>query len=308
MSLSPAHGITEEFYREFSDSLDHEIQKVLSDFSGKIKVEGFDGKERKYKSIGERSFKARTGRLQQSDPTENEYHNRKLVKVSFYDQAPFDKDDKEFLGSQGLPDSETIQAMKYAYERLIDQQLCISAGATVYGGPEPHVTAIDMPDSQKVAVNYVPTGSPANSGLTPWKILEAIRIFEENNLFPNKRNICLAMNPKAKQDLIAYVNSGTNDTWASMIKAWLEGKDEKLMGLTPVMTNSLVNTGGSTGVDTLFAWDSQTGLYMAPEKMEVHIDVLPGQQHSVLISAYSMLGFMRRQEKGVVLIACDREP
>lgn len=307
MATSVAHGIPEEFRREYTNNLEHEIQQVVSSFSGLIKVDGFEGKENLYNSMEPRSFKQRTGRLQQSAPTEAEIHARKLVKVPFYDQAIFDKWDKEFLGKLALPDSETIQAQKYAFERLIDEQVCIAAGATVYGGEEPYVTAIDLPDSQKVAVNYVNTGSPANSGLTPWKILKGIQIFEENNLFPDKRKICMAINPKAKQDLIAYVASGTNDVWAGMIKAWLEGKDEKLMGLAPVMTNQNVYTSG-TDVDTLFMWDAETGIYMAPEKLEVHMDVLPTQQHALQISAYATLGFMRRQEKGVVLVYCDRTP
>ena len=45
---------------------------------------------------------------------------------------------------------------------------------------------------------------------------------------------------------------------------------------------------------------------MAPEKLEVHMDVLPTQQHALQISSYATLGFMRRFEKGVVAIACDR--
>lgn len=307
MALSVAHGIPEEFRREFTNNLEHEIQQVLSSFSGKIKIEGFEGKENLYNSMEPRSFKTRSGRLQQSAPTEAELHARKLTKVPFFDQAIFDKWDKEFLGKLSLPDSETIQAQKYAFERLMDQQICIAAGATVWGGEEPYVTAIDLPDSQKVAVNFKGTETPANIGLTPQKILEAIRIFEENELYPDKRNICIAINPKAKQDLIAYITSGTNDVWANMIKSWLEGKTEKLMGLTPVMTNQLVrNT--STDVDTVFAWDAQTGIYMAPEKLEVHMDVLPTQQHALQISAYATLGFMRRFEKGVVTIACDRTP
>jgi hypothetical protein len=37
------------------------------------------------------------------------------------------------------------------------------------------------------------------------------------------------------------------------------------------------------------------------------MDVLPTQQHALQISAYATLGFMRRFEKGVVMIPCDRD-
>ena len=300
MALSIAHSIPEEFRREFTNNLEHEIQQVHSKFSSRIKVEGFDGKECVYNSMEPREFKTRSGRLQQSAPTEAELHARKLTKVPFYDQAIFDKWDKEFLGKLALPDSETIQAMKAAYARLIDTQVCIAADATVYGGEEPYVTAIDLPDSQKVGVSI----GAANSHLNTAKLRAAMQVFEENDIYPEEEEIILAMNPKAKDALIAELETGANDVWANMIGRWLEGKDSKLFGFTTIMTNRLQNVAGN--IDTLFAYSAKRGIYMAPEKLEVHMDVLPTQQHALQISSYATLGFMRRFEKGVVAIACDR--
>jgi hypothetical protein len=301
MALSIAHSIPEEFRREFTNNLEHEIQQVHSKFSSRIKVEGFDGKECVYNSMEPREFKTRSGRLQQSAPTEAELHARKLTKVPFYDQAIFDKWDKEFLGKLALPDSETIQAMKAAYARLIDTQVCIAADATVYGGEEPYVTAIDLPDEQKVGVAV----GAADSHLNTAKLRAAMQIFEENDIYPEEEEIILAMNPKAKDSLIAELEGGTNDVWSNMIGRWLEGKDSKLFGFTTIMTNRLQNVTGN--IDTLFAYSAKRGIYMAPEKLEVHMDVLPTQQHALQISSYATLGFMRRFEKGVVAIACDRD-
>jgi hypothetical protein len=301
MALSIAHSIPEEFRREFTNNLEHEIQQVHSKFSSRIKVEGFDGKECVYNSMEPREFKTRSGRLQQSAPTEAELHARKLTKVPFYDQAIFDHWDKEFLGKLALPDSETIQAMKAAYARLIDSQVCIAADATVYGGEEPYVTAIDLPVEQKVGVSV----GAADSHLNTAKLRAAMQIFEENDIYPEEEEIILAMNPKAKDSLIAELETSPNDVWANMIGRWLEGKDSKLFGFTTIMTNRIQNLAGN--IDTLFAYSAKRGIYMAPEKLEVHMDVLPTQQHALQISSYATLGFMRRFEKGVVAIACDRD-
>lgn len=306
MALSVAHGIPEEFRREFTNNLEHEVQQLLSKFSSRIKVEGFEGKENIYNSLEPRSFKTRTGRLQQSAPTEAELHARKLVKVPFYDQAIFDKWDAEFLGKLALPDSETIQAMKAAYARLIDTEVCKAADATVYGGEEPYVTAIDLPADQKVNVQ-LGSSPAANVGLTPDKLVKAMQIFKENDIYPEEEELILAINPKAEQDLINYVKAAGNDVWANMIARWLEGRDGKLFGFTPVVTNRIVNT-AATDIDQCFAYSAKRGIYMAPEKLEIHMDVLPTQQHALQISAYATLGFMRRFEKGVVMIPCDRTP
>ena len=305
MALSIAHGIPEEFRREFTNNLEHEVQQLLSKFSSRIKVEGFEGKENIYNSMEPRTFKSRNGRLQQSAPTEAELHARKLTKVPFYDQAIFDKWDKEFLGKLALPDSETIQAMKAAYARLIDTQVCLAADATVYGGQEPYVTAIDLPDEQKVAVNL----GGSNVGLTPEKLIAAMKIFKENDIYPEEEELILAINPQAEQDLYNYIKSSTNDVWANMIARWAEsGGSTKLFGFTVICTNRIVENqtiGGNAGIDKCFAYSAKRGLYMAPEKLEIHMDVLPTQQHALQISAYATLGFMRRFEKGVVMIPCD---
>jgi hypothetical protein len=309
MALSIAHGIPEEFRREFTNNLEHEVQQLLSKFSSRIKVEGFEGKENIYNSLEPRSFKNRNGRLQQSAPTEAELHARKLTKVPFYDQAIFDKWDKEFLGKLALPDSETIQAMKAAYARLIDTEVCKAADATVYGGQEPYVTAIDLPNSQKVDVQLgSPVATPANVGLTPDKLVKAMQVFKENDIYPEEEELILAINPKAEQDLYNYIKAAPNDVWANMIARWAEsGGTTKLFGFTVICTNRIVNT-AATDIDSCFAYSAKRGLYMAPEKLEIHMDVLPTQQHALQISAYATLGFMRRFEKGVVMIPCDRTP
>lgn len=303
MALSQPHGIPEEFRREFTNNLEHEIQQPDSKFSKLIKIEPFNGKEKVFNSMNSFEFQTRSGRLQQSAPDEVELHARKLTKVPFFSQKVFDKWDKEFLGELSLPDSETIQGMKMAFGRLIDTQACIAPDATVYGGEEPYVTAIDLPSTQKVDVNL----GGSNVGLTPNKILKAISILEENDIDPLDEECCIAINPKAKLDLIAFITAAPNDVWASVIKGWLEGKNEKLMNLTPVVTNKIVNN-ASTDIDSCFVWSKKRGIYMAPEKLEVHMDILPTQQHALQISAYATLGFMRRFEKGVVMIPCDRTP
>jgi hypothetical protein len=303
MALSVAHAIPEEFRREFTTNIEHEIQDSHKKIANRVKIDPFTGKEKVYNSMEPRTFKRRTGRLQQSAPTEAELHARKMTKIPFYDQAIFDKWDDEFLGQLALPDSETVQAMKMAYDRLIEEELCKAASATVYGGVEPYVTAIDMPSSQEVAVNYVPSGTAANSDLTPHKILKAVSIFKENGIDPLQEELILVMDPTAELALIEYVEASTNDVWANMIAAWLEGKSSKLLGTTPVCSN-FVQVASNTA--TCFLYSAKRGIYMTPEKFEVKMDALPTMQHALQISAYTTVGFMRRFEKGVVEIFCDR--
>jgi hypothetical protein len=306
MATSVAHSIPEEFRREFTTNVEQEIQDTHRKISGRVKIDPFTGKEKVYNSMEPRTFKRRTGRLQQSAPTEVELHARKMTKIPFYDQVIFDKWDDEFLGQLALPDSEAITAMKHAYTRLIEEELCKAASATVYGGVEPYVTAIDMPSSQEVGVQYrssLVTGSAQNYDLTPQKIIKAVSIFEDNGIDPLSEELILVMDPAGKLALMEYVETSGNDTWARMISAWLEGRESKLFGVTPVVSNFVQV---ASNVATCFVYSASRGIYMTPEKFEVKMDVLPTMQHALQISAYATVGFMRRFEKGVVEIFCDR--
>lgn len=308
MADSVAQTIPEHYRRAFADNFEHVVQQRTQKLGNRVRVDQFSGKEKVYQDIEELEFRRRQGRLTQSTPTQITAHNRKLSKLEFNCQVIFDRLDDEFLGSLGRPDSETMEAMRMAFDRTVDEQVAIAASDTVYGGAEPYTTAITLPASQAVAVNYVKAGAtPANSGLTPQKIIRAAAILEENEVDPNEEECCLVINPKGKQDLMSYVESSPNEVWARMITAWLEGKDSKLFGFTPIVSNRLV-TNTSTDVDTAFAYSKSRGIVVAPGALQTHIDIRPDLNHAVQISAYGLWGFMRRYEKSVVTIACDRTP
>lgn len=307
MALSVAGQIPAHYKRMFENTFEHVIQQDKKRLADKVTVKNFQGKEKVYTDLEELSFVSR-GRLQNSNPVEVSAHKRKLTKRNFKCQVIFDRSDDEFLAELGMPDSEVIEAMRMAWHRELDAATAVAATATVYGGTiEPYVDAIDLPASQMVAVNYVQSGSPANSGLTPGKLIRAMQIFEENEIYVGEREICLAVNPKAKMDLMAFVQASPNDVWAKMIAAWLNGESQTLFGFKPIMTNRLIND-GATDIDTVFAYEKGRGIWMADDPLEIKMDILPQKDHALQISAYGQYGFMRRYEKTVVAISCDRTP
>ena len=308
MALSVAQAIPEHYQRAFADNFEHVIQQRTGKLNGRVHVDSFTGKEKVYKDLESLSFARRSGRLTKSTPTQVEGHNRKLSKIDFKCQVEFDRLDDEFLGSLGQPNSEVMQAMTMAWDRTMDQEIITALSATVYGGAEPYVTAIDLPSTQEVAVNHVKSGgTPANSGLTPQKIIKAVSILEANEVDPLAEECVIVLNPKAKEDLMAYVETAPNDVWAKMVSQWLENPSGKLFGLTPVMSNNLTLV-AATDVRTCLVYSRPRGIYVAPDRLETHIDVIPTKDHSVQISAYGLCGFMRRYEKTVVEIFCDESP
>jgi hypothetical protein len=296
-------NIPEHYRRAYSDVWEHTVQQEIQKLGTRVKVDTFTGKEKVYNDIEQLQFTERTGHLTNSTPTEVTGLKRKIVKRDFTCQVIFDRVDNEFLGMLGRPDSEVQDEMKMAWNRLVDEKIAIAASADAYGGVEPYVTPIALPSSQKVAVNY----GGSNVGMTPAKIINAVSILEQNDIYPNEEECTLVMSPIAKQNLMAFVEDSPNDIWAGMISDWLNGSNKKLFDLNVVLSNRIEHD-SSTDIETAFVYSHRRGIVVCPDKMDVHIDVLPARHHAVQISAYGMYGFTRRYEEAVVTIAVDRTP
>lgn len=307
MALNTSLAVPEHNQRTFAKNWDHEVQQRISKLRGKFTVKEFEGKEHVFSDLDDVEFSEDAGRLSRSNPTEWTGKKRKIVKRNFDVQKLFDKNDAEFLGMLTEPTSELIEAMGFAWDRKIDELSILAASATAFGGADPFDTQITLPSTQQVAVNYVPTGSPANSGLTPEKIIRARTIFAKNEIFPSDDELFLVVSPDDLEDLTTYVKSAGNDVWASMVAAYEKDPSEKLFQFTVIQSNRLTLATG-TDIETVVAFSKRHGIVVAPEKMRTEIDILPEKKHAKMISCYAQYGAVRRQEKGVVEIFCDQSP
>jgi hypothetical protein len=300
MSLS----IPEHYRRAFADNFQHAIQQEVQKLGTRVMVDNFTGKSKVYQDMDEFEFVERVGRLTNSNPSEVTAASRQLTKVQFKCQKIFDRKDDEFLGTLGRPDSEVMQGMRFAWNRTVDTKVALAAVDSVYGGVEPYVTPTVLPSSQKVQVDFVRSDTATNSNLTPAKILKAVSILKANEINVNEEECYIAMDADMEMALTGYVEVAGNDVWARMISAYMEGKNSKLFGLTPVMTERLPGVAGDATLTKCIVWTKRQGICVAPDKLDIHIDVIPTRDHAIQISAYGDYGFMRRYEKAVVEIMC----
>lgn len=297
-------AIPEHYIRTFETNWNHVVQQEMSALQNRVTVDTFQGKEKLYTDLDSVEFTERTTRLGDTNPQEATASKRKMSKRDFVCAIIFDRKDDEYLGMLGMPKSEIMEAMQFAWRRKIDELIIEGFNATVYGGVEPYVTAITL--SNNVAVNYVASGSPANSGLTPDKIIAACKKFELAEVWPEYEELFLVISPKQKEDLQQAVKASPNDVWATQVSEWLQGKSGKLFGMNVILSNQLPHNSG-TDVRTCFAY-SRRGLYVAGDRMTIEVDKLPEQNHAVQIAAYGDYGVMRRYEERVVEIFCDESP
>jgi len=278
----------------------------MSKLRDRVTVKEFEGKECILTDLDKTTFSENKGRLGRSNP--KEVTGRKLTKENYDVQFIFDKDDDEFLGMLGEPDSELIEETNFAWHREIDESIIEAASGKVYGGVEPHVTEINLPSTQKVAVNFAHGGnsSSPNLGLTPEKIINARTKFKTNEIYPNEDELFLVISPKDIEDLTQFVKNAGNDVWADMVANYEKDPMNKLFQCTVIESNRL--TKNTSDIETAIMFSKRRGICVVSDKMRVEVDVLPAQKHARQISVYGEFGAVRRYEEGVVEISCDHSP
>lgn len=299
--------IPDNYIRTFEGTWDSTVQQLMKKLADKVTVKPFEGKEHIYTDIQQVEFVQRVGRLTNSTPVELGSGKRKATKSEFKCQVIFDRSDPDFLAQLGEPDSELLEEMKLAWNRACDDGMITAATATVYGGADPYVTAITLPSSQIVAVDFVTVGSQVNIGMTIDKLARAVKLFEDNELDVGAEEFMLAMGPRQKEDLYQYAKSAPNAPYAATIIDWYNDPCcKKLFGFNVIITTRLYRD-SSTDIRTCLAW-SRRGIYAAPDRMQIKVDILPTKDHAKQVSAYGDYSFMRRREERVVKILCDESP
>jgi hypothetical protein len=221
---------------------------------------------------------------------------RKFEKV-----ISFDEDDERQLGQIVLPDSDEVRNMAMAYNRKVDDMIIGAFDATRYIG-EDGTSTDAFPGSQSIAVDYVPTGAPANSGLTFAKIREAARILNVNEVPESER--FFSYGAKQLDNLLAITEATSRDY--SDLMALKDGKISYWMGFTWIPTQRL-SRNVATDVRSCFAWH-KSGIKLGEGARNSYIDVRPDKRHAKQIRSVGRLGAVRSENEKVVRVYCDESP
>lgn len=293
-----------EFYtRQFEASWRMLTQQKDSKLERLATVENVVGKEKRLAQIGSLAMQRVTSRAAETRHTDVPMAQRWLRQYP-YDVATLeDEFDELFLGSMSSPRSALMQAHVSAYNRALDDVIIAALGGTAYTGEE-GVTAVTLPSSQQVAVDYVKSGAPANSGLTLAKIIKAKSILGVNEVDDDEEFIWL-YSQQQLDDLLNNVEQVSNADYTN-VKALVEGKIDRFMGFTWKKTQRLPLNSG-TDVRTNYAY-AKSGIAVAPGPRGVHQDVLPTRNHALQTRSIAVIGATRTEEVKVVEVFCDQSP
>ena len=198
-----------------------------------------------------------------------------------------------------------------AYSRFVDRHLLAqmlgNATETTQGSATP--TTVALPAAQKVARDYVPSGSAADSNLTTEKLLRALEILEIAEVWGKDQmesgaKVCIAVNSKATKALLREVNSGmaaklmSKDFMPPVLDK--NGHISEYLGINFIRTELITVT---STVAFLPMWVSNCVQLNFWEDMSMSIDRLPNRSNALQFLTQGRLGATRIEDEGVVQIS-----
>lgn len=298
--------ITTAFTEQYSANVEHLAQQMESRFEGKVREESQQGKSKAWEQLGATKAVKRTSRHADT-PRVDSNHQRRWCYLNDYDWADLvdTLDDVKMLID---PKSSYAQSAAMAMNRAMDEEVIAAATGTAYadtGGGSGAGSPVSLPSGQKVAVNYVPSGTPANSGLTLGKLIKAKSILGKAEL-PKGTGFYFAHSQQQLDDLLVNVNQVSSADYAA-VKALVEGEVSYFMGFNFIKTE-LLSLNTTTDVRTCFAYAKIALLRSKGQAPQGSIDKRTDKNNAWQVYYNMSVGATRMQEVGVVEVLTDESP
>ena len=290
-------NIPDHFTTQFDSNWKHLVQQKNSKLKEYVTLDSIEGKEKSYNQLDATSMtqiEHRSGDTRIS----NQAMAKRWIRPLNYDCAKLvDEFDEQFLGEVVLPTSPIIQSHGAAYARTCDKIIIDALGGTAFTGAT-GTTATVLPAGQKIAANYVESGTAANSGLTIAKLRAAKFLFDSNEVDEEEERI-MVVSAKQLQDLLRTVEATSADY--NTVRALVDGTLNTFMGFKFRRSQQLPL---ATDIRSCFAY-VKSGVILAERGLKTHMDVRADLSHSLQIRSVASLAAVRMEEKKVVEIACD---
>lgn len=288
--------ITTAFVQQYRANVEHLLQQKGSRLRPYVRVETQNAEFDFYDRIGATSAQEVTGRHQDT-PLVNVPHDRRRVSLRDFDWAELiDRPDRIRLLID--PTSPYSQNASYALGRKMDEIILEAMFNSVSTGKTGSST-VTFPAAQQIAVNFVESGSAANSGLTIGKLRKAKQMLDASETDPADPRY-IVVTAKQVTDLLQTAEVTSADF--NSIKALVQGDVNTFMGFEFVRTE-LVNTDASS--HRRVPCFTKSGMLLAVGQ-DVNVDIGPrrDKRNSTQVYCSASFGSVRMNEEKVIEIKC----
>jgi hypothetical protein len=297
--MSAITQIPEFFTTEFSANWNHLVQQKLSKLREFVVIDRVQGKEKKYNQMASVNMTQITARAQTTNITDTAMAQRWLRPLQYEKADLLDEWDAELLGEVSLPQSELVTNHAMAFARKCDEIILAAAVGTASTGATGTTNTV-LPAGQKIAHDFVESGSAATSGLTIAKLRQAKFILDDADVDEDDPRI-IAVSPRQLQDLLRTTEVTSADY--NVVKALVAGQVDTFLGFRFRVVNKAFFAFANSRRNVVAYVKS--GLRMTDAGRRVHVDIRPDRSHSLQIRTTASIGATRMEEKKVVEIACS---
>jgi len=285
------------------------LQQLSSRLDSFVDTEVIHGEGKRYQRLD--SFEARqiTTRFGDTNPDDIAIEFRHLF-VGFKEVAHIvDRREAMQLGSVGSPHSAILRNQLSAAGRDMDSTLINGIIGSVQSG-KTGGTSIALPAGQAIGVQFVDSGTPANSGMTFAKLLEISTRFGLAQVtgqdVENQSQGCVVLTHRQVKDLLLEQKLTSSDYG---IQRLTDGQVVHAFGLAiKVVAPDVLPYNSSTDVRTCVAFARRSVVFGMAESPQSWVDVLPSKRHDVQLRTEWGWGATRLEDEGVITIACDESP
>lgn len=298
----------------FQDGIDHVAQQKMSRFRELAIVKsGCTGKSQAHRKMPKTEMSVVTGRLQPTVGQEQEVRHRYLFPGKHELATLIDEDDAQDLDFAFSPSGEATKQHQMAAARRIDKIFLDGIVGTNFEGEEGSIQNVVIPNSQKVAIDFVKEGAASNSGLTLAKLIEAKSKFGKNEVYGQDQmdsgaKLCMAVSQDELDDLLFDVEQTGNADY-NKVRALVDGEVNYFMGIHFMRTQLLSTTdlGGNKLRRDCPVWTSDGVHLDFWYDLKTSIDILPQQSQAIQVYSRIKLGAIRHDEDRVVLVSCEQD-
>lgn len=300
-----ATTINENYQVKYTNKWGTLLQQQTSRLEGYVSVSrDLSGKVVFFDQFGVLDFEEKTTRVGKTILDEAPTLRRSMRPRVFTKAIGYDEFDSKQLGNLDVPVSKTIEGLRAAAGRRMDDVMISGFLGTNYVG-EDGLQGVELGDHQTIAVNYVETGTAKDSNLTVAKLRATLQHLEESEAWhqdsPNFGDqLVLAATSSQIMSLLRETEVSSYDF--NNIKALVEGKIDTFMGFKFVRTQRLpINTGG---IRTCLAWVKSKAQFGFWDDFKVKLSVRDDMDEALQIRAKFSCGATRLQEEGFAKIMC----
>lgn len=298
--------ITQNYQIKYSEKWGSYLQQEASRLEKYVTVEsGLSGKMVAFDQYGLLSFNEKKERMQATALDEAPTTRRVLYPRIFSKAIGFDEFDAKKLANIDVPVSKTIEGLRAAAGRCMDNVMLDSFLGTCYVG-ENGTDPVDFDENQIIDTDFVESGTAVTTDLTIGKLRKALAMLQKAEAWNEERRaygdeLVLACSSSQIASLLKEPEVGSFDY--NTARALAEGKIESFLGFRIIRTEQLPVD--DNGVRSCLAWVKSKAQFGLWEDFKVKLSVRDDLDEALQIRAKFACGATRLQEEAFVKILCS---